>query len=169
MDGDPVCPRCRPAVEAASTGPSAPTSRRRWRTAGALVVAAALLGLLIALAVSRKRGGGEGRPPPAIAADGLQERMATCLQALERGAVAVETYHAETGVHPADWEALMPDLLAQPPVDPWSPDGAPMRLLVPPWDDAAILLYSVGPDGQDDGGRAYAADVGVGDVVYVVR
>lgn len=176
VGGHGVCADCRPALEASR--PIRPTTEGtrepRWRTgwvrvAVGLGVAAILAALLVVLA---QRGGGgreSARVAPVLAAEEFDARMAASVQALERAAIAIETYRAERTRYPSGWADLVPDLVPESPADPWARDGAPLRLLAPPWDEAAILLYSVGPDGMDDGGRAYSADTGVGDVVYVVR
>ncbi len=177
LGGDPVCPACRPAVEAvtpaqteAAPVPLAADSRRRYgRVIGG--IAAVLLILILLVALSQRRSTVEGGPrvAPALAAGEFDERMAEAVQALERAGIAIETFRAEGGRYPVGWDDLVPALLPTPPTDPWAADGAPLRLLAPPWDEAAILLYSVGPDGLDDGGRAYGTDTGIGDVVYVIR
>lgn len=131
---------------------------------------AALLAVLLVALAQRGMGGRERtRVAPVLAAEEFDARMAASVQALERAAIAIETYRAERARYPTGWADLVPELVPESPADPWGRDGAPLRLLAPPWDEAAILLYSVGPDGLDDGGRAYSAETGVGDVVYVVR
>ena len=176
VDDQGVCADCRPALEASR--PSRPatgvTREPRWltgwvRIAAGLAVAAILAVLLIALAVRGMGGRERARVAPVLAAEEFDARMAASVQTLERAAIAIETYRAERDRYPTGWADLVPELVPESPADPWGRDGAPLRLLAPPWDEAAILLYPVGPDGLDDGGRAYSADTGVGDVVYVVR
>ena len=177
LDGEPVCPACRPAVEAATPAgrmdaeaPARESGGMRWgRLAGGAVLVLAVLALLVVLAQRRSTWDGGVRVVPALAQGEFDERMAAAVLALERAAIALETFRAEGGRYASGWDDLVPDLIPEPPTDPWAANDAPLRLLAPPWDEAAILLYSVGPDGVDDGGRAYAADTGVGDVVYVVR
>jgi hypothetical protein len=168
--GEPVCPACHGAALAA--GPAV-TGRRpgtsRLRTALGLLVVAALVAALAVLAFSGRQPVPDPRTPSPLAADAVDETMAAAVRALEQGAVAVETFRAESGDYPRAWDDLVPDLLPAPPDDPWSPIGGSLVLTEPGWDPAAVLLYSVGPDGSDDSGRAYAVDTGVGDIVYVVR
>ena len=63
-------------------------------------------------------------------------------------AIAVEKFRLSASRLPSDLKELVPDLLPQIPVDPF--DGAPLRYKKLPKGYAA---YSVGSDGQDDGGR----------------
>ena len=72
--------------------------------------------------------------------------------ALERDAllvaIALELYRRRTGSWPVDLEALVPDLMPAVPVDRF--DGRPLRYRVI---DGRPLVYSVGADRDDDGGR----------------
>ncbi len=101
------------------------------------------------------------RPPP--------ERLPLLLEALTRGedgpwmvrafqgkaelrctaaALAAERYRLAKGRWPDGLDALVPDYLAAMPADPF--DGRPLRLrrLAD-----GIVIYSIGADGTDDGGR----------------
>lgn len=67
--------------------------------------------------------------------------------------LAIEIYRGQHGGLPPTLDALTPDVLAEAPRDPWAADGRYVYRL----DDASPLgyvLYSVGPDGIDDGGGA---------------
>ena len=168
--GEPVCPACHGAALASNTGePERPSGRHHVRVALGLLVAAALIAALAVLAFRGRHPAPDPRTPPALAADAFDEHMIAAIRGLEQGAVAVETFRAESGSYPRAWDPLVPDLLPAPPTDPWSPTGGPLVLTSPSWDPSAVLLYSVGPDGRDDSGRAFAAETGVGDIVYVVR
>jgi hypothetical protein len=63
-------------------------------------------------------------------------------------AVAAERYRMKHGQWPGSLIALVPEFLAQAPVDPY--DGRPLhyRRLAD-----GVVIYSVGPDGSDDGGN----------------
>ena len=63
---------------------------------------------------------------------------------------ALAAYRADHGAYPADLAAPVPEYLPAIPRDPFS-DG-PLRYKR---DAAGYLLYSVGPNGKDDGGRAW--------------
>ena len=63
-------------------------------------------------------------------------------------ACALQAYHAEHGSYPASLTALVPDELTHLPADPFAPGAA---LCYKPKGDK-YLLYSIGPDGKDDGG-----------------
>jgi len=132
---------------------------------------ALLSAVLVLLALRPERTDSSNHPAvePMVPLDDRQMRTADCFAALEQAAVAVEIHHAERGLYPTDWAALIPDPLSEPPPDPWAPPGTTLRLTVPSWDDDAIVLYSVGPDGHDDGGKAYSVETGTGDIVYRVH
>jgi hypothetical protein len=79
-------------------------------------------------------------------------------------ALAVERYRRKHGDWPAALTKLTPELLKEVPLDPF--DGRPLRYRQV--EDGAVV-YSVGPDGRDDGGRFDRAnperagtDLGVG-------
>jgi hypothetical protein len=64
-------------------------------------------------------------------------------------ALALERFHARHGAYPNTLAELAPDFLKAPPVD--FMDGRPLRYA--PAGDGHFLLYSVGLDCVDDGGR----------------
>ncbi len=63
-------------------------------------------------------------------------------------AIALELYRRKHGFWPQTLNELVPDLLPWVPVDRF--DGAPLRYRLA---DGKPMLYSVGSDGDDDGGR----------------
>lgn len=65
-------------------------------------------------------------------------------------AFALRAYHLDHGTYPAVLSSLVPDYLAAVPNDPFALSG-PLRYKRV---GAKYLLYSVGPDAKDDGGRA---------------
>jgi hypothetical protein len=62
--------------------------------------------------------------------------------------LAVERYRLARASLPETLDQLVPDYLAAVPVDPF--DGAPLRYKR---FDRSFLVYSVGEDGKDDGGK----------------
>jgi hypothetical protein len=82
---------------------------------------------------------------------------------LERRALvvtlALEAFRAERGGYPASLAELAPAYLDEVPVDTMDPDGGPLSYLASYDSDAPAderrpyLLYSVGWDGEDEGGR----------------
>jgi hypothetical protein len=64
--------------------------------------------------------------------------------------LALQAYHAEHGHYPAELAALVPAELTHIPTDPFTA-GQPLHYKLT---DQRYLLYSVGPDGIDDGGKA---------------
>jgi hypothetical protein len=63
-------------------------------------------------------------------------------------AVALERYRRDHGRWPDTLEAMMPKYLAAVPKDPM--DGMPLRYLRR---TDGVAVYSLGPDGTDDGGK----------------
>lgn len=70
--------------------------------------------------------------------------------ALLTAALAVRAYTVEHGRSPDTLAALVPAYLSKVPDDPFALSG-PLRSVKR---DNALVVYSVGPDGKDDGGRA---------------
>jgi len=90
-----------------------------------------------------------------------EDHMHTRWQLLQ-AELAVRAYHLEKGRLPQRLESLVPDYLPEPPWDSFS--GGP---LVYRLEDDGYLLYSVGPDRTDDGGRRQTCDdypMGPGDL-----
>jgi hypothetical protein len=76
----------------------------------------------------------------------------------------VRLYQADHGGEfPLSLEGLVPRYLPQLPVDPFSPDGKPIRYVILPGGlpggGDRPLVYSVGPDGTDDTASRGAATV----------
>ncbi len=78
-----------------------------------------------------------------------------------RAALAVEEWRILHGQWPEALEQLVPDLLASVPTDPFS-DG-PVRMAKT---ENGVVVYSVGPDGDDDGGRTEEVVYDLGDPPY---
>ena len=86
----------------------------------------------------------------------VQSRIvaAECGRSLLLAAVALERYHLLSHRYPDSLDALVPDILAEVPVD-WF-DGKPLRYRLEA--DGSYWLWSIGGDGVDDGGKP--ADAG---------
>jgi len=67
-----------------------------------------------------------------------------------RAALAVERFRLANGRLPAELNQLTPRFLATLPRDPF--DGEQLRYKLLP---TGYVLYSIGPDGRDDGGKEY--------------
>ena len=65
-----------------------------------------------------------------------------------RGYAAASHYRAGHGEPPSGWDDLVPDYLSQPPSDPFSDE--PLRMVSTEND---LKIYSIGPDGADQGGE----------------
>lgn len=76
-------------------------------------------------------------------------------------ALALRRFQFREGRWPRDLRELVPGFLPAPPIDPW--DGKPLRYRLDP--EGRPILYSVGPDGVDQGGDATAAE-GVAPAYY---
>jgi hypothetical protein len=84
--------------------------------------------------------GGQGMLGRAAEAEARRRLLVT--------AIALERYRGRHGSYPQTLDALVPELLAHPPVD--FMDGQPLRYCPTP--DGRFLLYSTGVDCVDDGG-----------------
>ncbi len=72
---------------------------------------------------------------------------------LLQAAVAARIYFLDNNRYPISWEEMIPEYLAERPVDPFDPARATLRLLttLTGW-----TIFSVGPDRIDDGGKSIA-------------
>jgi hypothetical protein len=80
------------------------------------------------------------------------ERMAAAEAARELviTAIALKRYHLQRSSYPENLNALVPAFLRAVPKDPW--DGKSLRYRTLP--EGGFVLYSVGKDGEDNGGDA---------------
>lgn len=90
-----------------------------------------------------------------------QSNIAVSVYAEAQAAVALTRYRLEHGEFPRSLNALVPKHLDDVPVDPF--DGKTLRFVVKP---DKCLIYSVGPDGKDDGGSPYDEKAQTGDIVF---
>lgn len=88
-------------------------------------------------------------------------RLVAEIRLLETG-IAIERHFRKYGNYPATLEALVPGFLAAPPIDPFS--GAAFK-----WKNSSSssLLWSIGPNGQDDSGTA--GSDGTADITFHFR
>ena len=86
---------------------------------------------------------------PAAAIEDYVERRPAAILRLLRTAPATAAYcAAHNNAMPDDLLELVPEYIDAVPVDPY--DGRPLKCAHAP---EGCLVYSVGPDGVDDGGR----------------
>ncbi len=79
-----------------------------------------------------------------------------------RVGLAMSVYRADNkGAFPESLQELVPDFLTAVPLDPF--DGKPLRLKSTEQD---VIVYSIGPDDQDDGGVPFDRDDKTGDVRF---
>jgi hypothetical protein len=84
---------------------------------------------------------------PAIGQMARTPHQSQALLRSAAAALAVERYRLAKGQWPEKLTDLTPDYLAAVPIDPF--DGKPMRFMK---QKKGVVVYSIGPDGQDDGG-----------------
>ena len=103
---------------------------------------------------------------PSFAGSRFEEIHSETENALLKTALAIHAYRLENGASPSDLQALCPKYLAEVPKDPFQPGSAlryaPTRKFLSFFDTLPpvgrerayppFLLYSVGPDGIDQGG-----------------
>lgn len=77
--------------------------------------------------------------------------------------IAVARYRAEHGALPQKLADVVPQYIDDIPVDPF--DGRPMRYVIL---GGNALIYSVGPDRKDDGGKDYDTKTELGDLVFLL-
>jgi hypothetical protein len=103
-------------------------------------------------------------PTPAQREEALRRAFTTV-------GLALEQWKAKEGVYPERLEQLVPQHLEAIPLDPWDPGARSLRYVVHKSGtvavQGAVLLYSVGPDGVDDGGLSRSVGSSV-DRVYPV-
>jgi hypothetical protein len=77
-------------------------------------------------------------------------------------AVAATSYRLKTGRLPARLEDLVPEFMPAAPVDPF--DGKPMKTAATP--GGGMVIYSIGADFKDDGGKAWDDEKRTGDITF---
>ncbi len=75
-------------------------------------------------------------------------RRKTAWVASMRGLIAVERFRMKHGKWPANLADMVPEFLQEIPTDPF--DGTPLKMVKV---TDGVIVYSVGPDGVDDGGK----------------
>jgi hypothetical protein len=76
-------------------------------------------------------------------------------------ALAMCRYHVKNGKYPEKLDELAPGFIAFVPLDPF--DGKPMRLKQT---EKEMIIYSIGPDGIDDGGTPLDQETRKGDITF---
>ncbi|MEM9882316.1 MAG: hypothetical protein AAF800_05320 [Planctomycetota bacterium] len=85
---------------------------------------------------------------PALSAATRTETKVNQITAITPALVAMAGYRAERGEYPGTLDALVPAWLDAVPIDVYT--GEPVRYKI---EEGRPVVYSVGPDGEDDGGR----------------
>jgi hypothetical protein len=79
----------------------------------------------------------------------LKEASLEAMMLATRAGLASKIYKSRTGHYPEGLEALVPDILPEIPIDPFT--GKPLVFRIK---DGELLIYSLGSNGKDDGGRS---------------
>jgi len=90
---------------------------------------------------------------PSLSTAGRQENRSVQQVRNVKIALGLAAFRADTGRYPSKLDELVPNYLAEVPRDLFA-DKPPIYRAV----DQGYLLYSVGPDGEDDEGRSYYED-----------
>lgn len=102
---------------------------------------------------------------PAYAAATRSEMRLSIVRRCAAVALAVKLYEADHGHRPATLAELVPAYLDAVPVDPMRADGGPVGYRAGASDAGPAVVYSVGMDGEDDGGRVVVQSDGTYDQV----
>ena len=92
---------------------------------------------------------------PALRVANEADDRSVALLDLTRVAAALAVYRAENGEYPQELAALVPNILAEIPVD-WYSGDSPLYQLK---DDGGYLLYSVFENGADDNGTDLSGEI----------
>lgn len=98
---------------------------------------------------------------PALNAVTTATARGTALNRCATAGAAAERYRQRHGTLPERLDQLVGEFLPNVPEDPF--DGEPLRYKVT---DGEAVIYSIGPNEQDDGGRRMLEDETEGDVVF---
>jgi hypothetical protein len=101
---------------------------------------------------------------PAISTALRSSATAQAAHAAAVVAVAMTRFRIDRGSYPSKLEELVPTYLEEIPADPF--DGKPLRLISK---DGQWIVYSIGPDGKDDGGAPYDFTKHTGDIVFTLK
>ncbi len=85
---------------------------------------------------------------PEIGAMFLKEASFEAMMLTARAGLACKIYKSKTGRYPDTLDALVPDILSEVPIDPFT--GKPLVYKIA---NGELLIYSLGSNQKDDGGR----------------
>lgn len=94
----------------------------------------------------------------------LQVTLDKASHAAAWAGIAVDRYRLDHGTFPTSLDALVPQYLDEVPLDPF--DNRPLRFRI---HGGEALIYSIGPDGKDDGGTPFDPKMETGDLVFTVK
>jgi hypothetical protein len=159
-----ICADCKgrflgdegPRSVAPAPRPRRPAHRAGWTPwviGSASLLAAALFAFVVI-----------GRLASPVLAERRAARLADALDELARIGTALEAHRLDHGAWPDSLAELVPAYLAEVPRDPF---GRKPPVYVHEKDHT--LLYSIGPDGNDDAGAPLDETTGRGDLLYIVE
>jgi hypothetical protein len=79
----------------------------------------------------------------------LKEAYLEAMMLTTRAGLACKIYKSQTGLYPENLKALVPDILTEVPIDPFT--GKPLVYKI---ENGELLIYSLGSNQKDDGGRS---------------
>lgn len=88
---------------------------------------------------------------PAIGKIGASFDITHTLRDATAAGLAIELYRRHNGRYPGSWDELVPSMIPAAPVDPWS--GRALGFKAGAKADERPLIYSIGADKKDDGGK----------------
>ena len=102
----------------------------------------------------------------------LLPALCKCAQTAARGeaqwsvvrlALAVEKFRVKQGRWPQQPAEVAPEWILTVPLDPF--DGKPLRMKRT---ERGLIVYSIGPDGNDDGGTPFDSEKKTGDITFTL-
>ena len=97
------------------------------------------------------------------------QTLRAAYEAIEVTGLALEGHRRDTGRYPDGLDSLVPNYLRRLPNDPFRAPHGPLGYVSPPGNPDGRILYSVGPDGLDQGGSPLDPITRQGDLAYPVR
>jgi hypothetical protein len=79
----------------------------------------------------------------------LKEASIEAVMLTAKAGLSCKIYKIKTGRYPGNLEALVPDILSEVPIDPFT--GKPLMYKI---ENGELLIYSLGSNRKDDGGRS---------------
>ena len=164
---EPVCPACAPGLARHLVGLHDPglggSERRAGRRPRLLILCVATVSFVLLALL-----GTDFILPALTPGPSAARRQTRLVASFAEVGHALEAFRAQEGRYPKSLDVLVPEHLANLPGDPFDSSGAPLLYRSRGGEQGSIVLYSVGPDGIDDGGVPQEPVHGRGDLLYPV-